>query len=199
MWPLRRAALCVTTGLATMSCAAVWGFDDAVLEGDAGAREAAARDADPREATLGRDAAVPDAGAADASVVPRADAAIVPSADAAHDTSKPTPEAATPPPTCAPACGPGTECERAVGGASVCVDSTGTCTDGSQCHPSACCVWLDYDSATGRCEAIGLPTGMTGPSCLCTGDGQGMLKLSCETCAAPTSEPGAPVRVCAAQ
>lgn len=102
---------------------------------------------------------------------------------------------AHPPPACgATTCSNGQECATAVGGASVCVDATSTCTDGKECGPGGCCVWLDPGSPVGRCEAAADPANV---QCLCVSDGKsGKEPGTCTgSCAKPANASG-PVEVC---
>jgi hypothetical protein len=174
-----------------MSCAAVWGFDDASLAVEGGApvmADAATRDA-ARNDAASDDAATNDATAYDTRGTDAVamEASTPPPHDAGVDQS-------APPPTCSPPCIPGASCERAVGSASVCVSTTQTCMDSTDCVLQGCCVWLNYDSGVGRCESMpGLGTGF---SCLCTTKMQGPPSQSCKKCEAPAGAPGASVMTC---
>jgi hypothetical protein len=171
--------VCAGLGLGVASCAALWGFDDATLRADAAAYDASLLDAGSSERSPASDAA------ADTSIDPP---------DAARETSTVGPDAA--PAICAPACGVGAMCARAVGGASVCVDPSRVCTDGTTCGPPGCCVWLVVDSGTGRCEGPGLAGPGASPACLCIGPEHGKPSPSCKTCGPPPAMPGASVSVC---
>lgn len=186
-----RVLVLTLAAMSAVSCAAVWGFDDASLSGEGGApvmTDAATRDAAKDEASR-NDAATIDAAAYDA---PGTDAFVMeasppPPHDAGVDQS-------APPPTCTPPCAPGASCERAVGNASVCVSTAETCMDSTDCLLDGCCVWLDYDSGVGRCAPT--PGLGSGYSCLCTLNMQGMPGPSCKKCQAPAGDPGSSVRTC---
>jgi hypothetical protein len=185
---MTRGLLLISAAISVASCAAVWGFDDATLARDGGARDArdagmsdATTDAGMNEVGVSHDAHAPEAAPAETAPLAAPDAAV--------DHTEPVP-------TCSPPCGPGSSCERAVGDVTVCVSSTQTCTDSVDCLLQGCCVWLDQDSGVGRCQSPAMPGSAPGPSCLCTSKTSGMPRPNCKKCEAPAGFPGTPVLTC---
>jgi hypothetical protein len=179
-----RIALAAGCALASASCAALWGFDDATVT-DAGAGSDAGGQADGGTTSGSGSGTGTDAGAGatpDAVVgAPDVHAIAVPDAG---------------PSACEPACTGGTTCVDAVGAPGVCVDESAPCTDSSGCPAGGCCAWLDPDAGTGRCLAPG--PARSSVSCLCTRKGTGQARATCAVCAAPPAATSAKVTVCMA-
>jgi hypothetical protein len=169
------------------SCAALWGFQDAVVATDAEARDADAASESAADVAVVRESA-------SAPMDAPHEASLEVSYDASHDVAAKVDTGVPTPPACAPACGPGEECESAVGGALVCVASASTCTDTTDCLGDGCCVWLDESSKTGRCAAVG-PSPAMMISCLCSGKQVGPPPGRC-TCSLAPGQPSGGVEIC---
>jgi hypothetical protein len=172
--------------LSAASCAAIWGFQDATGPADGGADVAPKQDATAEAAPI--DTRLPDVMAVvdvKAIIDVKAEPVAMPPADHVAPPSGPT---------CTPACAPGFECEKAVGGAAVCVNASATCAESTDCPPPTCCVWLDETSRTGSCEGAGMTPASV--SCLCQGIPIGPPGQSdCRHCGPPAGTLG-PITIC---
>jgi hypothetical protein len=185
------ASVCLLT--ATTACNLVWGFQDATGSPAGGTDAGADADASSIDAASSADGSVHDVGPAGDALKP-----IQPEAAPPQDA----PSALM----CMPPCAGGFECQRAVSGgpggpggvggvgAAVCVDAVASCVESRDCPVSSCCVWLDRDSRSGRCQAAGAAAPPS--SCLCVEPMPGPKEKNCQRCSPPPGALPGTVMVC---